>query len=43
MQFVERIDEIPGNVGVTPQWEETCQKWNTYQTVNSIPRDDSGV
>ena len=43
MQFVERIDEIPGKVGVTSQWEETCEKWRTYQETFNPPEVDSGV
>ena len=43
MEFVERIDEIPGNVGVTQQWQDTCQDWAAYQVAVNPPRDDSGV
>lgn len=43
MQFVERIDEIPGNVGVTQQWYDTCASWQRYQDIVNPPRDDSGV
>jgi hypothetical protein len=43
MQFVERIDAIPGNVGVGWAWTDTCSVWKKYQdTVNPV-RDDSGV
>ena len=43
MQFVERIDAIPGNVGVGQAWTDTCLAWKKYQdTVNPV-RDDSGV
>jgi hypothetical protein len=43
MQFVERIDAIPGNVGVGPQWRETCAAWTKYQNTVRPIRDDSGV
>jgi len=43
MQFVERIDEIPGNVGVTPAWEENCKAWDAYYSAFSPSEDDSGV
>jgi hypothetical protein len=43
MQFVERIDDIPGNVGVTQQWYDTCASWQKYQDIVNPPRDDSGV
>ena len=43
MQFVERIDEIPGNVGVTPQWEDNCAAWQAYELGDQPPQDDSGV
>jgi hypothetical protein len=43
MQFVERIDEIAGKVGVTPAWEENCKAWKSYEIASSTPRDDSGV
>jgi hypothetical protein len=43
MQFVERMSEIPGNVGVTPAWEQTCQAWNDFEIAAAVPRDDSGV
>lgn len=43
LQFVERISEIPGNVGVTNAWAENCQAWNSYQLAIDPPRDDSGL
>jgi hypothetical protein len=43
MQFVERIDEIPGKVGVTPAWEENCKAWTTYQNTIKPLQDDSGL
>ena len=43
VQFVERISEIPGNVGVTPAWNETCEAWNSFQIAANPPRDDSGL
>jgi len=43
LQFVERVDAIPGNVGVTPQWQENCKAWQQYQAAINPPQDDSGV
>jgi hypothetical protein len=43
MQFVERINEIPGNVGVTPEWESNCQAWMEYQNSIKPEEIDSGV
>lgn len=43
IQFVERINEIPGNVGIRPKWEETCKAWNNYQTAKKPEEVDSGV
>jgi len=43
MQFVERIDEIPGHVGVTPAWEQNCKAWKNYQTAVKPEQDDSGL
>jgi hypothetical protein len=43
MQFVERYDDIAGNVGVTSQWQDMCQAWTQFETAEAIPRDDSGV
>lgn len=43
MQFVERIDDIPGNVGITPEWEKNCQAWMNYQNAKKPEEDDSGV
>jgi FtsP/CotA-like multicopper oxidase with cupredoxin domain len=43
MQFVERMDAIPGNVGVTEQWEKNCVAWNAYQNKVKPEQDDSGI
>lgn len=43
LQFVERIDDIPGNVGITPDWQTNCQAWNDYQSSKNPPEVDSGV
>jgi hypothetical protein len=43
LEFVERIDEIPGNVGVTPQWQDNCDAWQSYQTAVNPLQDDSGI
>ena len=43
MQFVERLDEIAGNVGVTPAWDDMCKAWSQFEIASAIPRDDSGV
>lgn len=43
MQFVERINEIPGNVGVTQQWADNCDAWQTYQSAVNPLQDDSGI
>jgi len=43
LQFVERMNEIPGNVGVTPQWEQMCAAWKGWQDTYKPPRDDSGI
>jgi len=43
MQFVERIDDIPKNVGVTKAWYDLCDSWDAYQNSVNITRDDSGV
>jgi hypothetical protein len=45
LQFVERIDDIPGNVGITPDsdWQTNCQAWNDYQISKNPPEVDSGV
>lgn len=43
MQFVERINDIPGNVGVGQAWYDTCSSWQTYQNAVNPPTDDSGV
>jgi hypothetical protein len=43
MEFVERIDEIPGNVGVTQQWDDNCAAWQTYQSEVNPDQEDSGI
>jgi hypothetical protein len=43
MQFVERLDEIPGNVGVTKIWEQNCIDWRTYQSTFKPLEIDSGI
>jgi len=43
MQFVERIDEIPGNVGVTQQWDDNCAAWQAYQSEVNPVQEDSGI
>lgn len=43
MQFVERLDEIPGKVGVTEQWERNCRDWRVYQDRIKPEQSDSGV
>ena len=43
LQFVERIDEIPGRVGVTEQWDRTCEYWQKYDAAANPPLVDSGV
>ena len=43
MQFVERIDEISGNVGVTSDWDTLCQAWESYQIAQHPEQDDSGL
>jgi FtsP/CotA-like multicopper oxidase with cupredoxin domain len=43
LEFVERIDEIPGNVGVTSQWQDNCDAWQSYQTAVNPLEDDSGI
>ena len=40
---MERIDQIPGKVGVGKQWEETCVSWKKYEDTVHPPTDDSGV
>jgi FtsP/CotA-like multicopper oxidase with cupredoxin domain len=42
-QFVERIDEIPGNVGVTSAWQQNCQNWDAYDIKKTPREDDSGL
>jgi hypothetical protein len=43
LQFIERIDEIPGQVGVTNQWEQNCASWTNYQNTVHPLQDDSGI
>jgi hypothetical protein len=43
LQFVERIAEIPGNVGITPEWEKNCKAWMQYQYAKNPEEVDSGV
>jgi len=43
MQFVERIDAIPGNVGIEQARTDTCASWKQYQDMVNPIRDDSGV
>ena len=43
MQFVERMDAIPGNVEVTEQWEKNCVAWKAYQNKVKPEQDDSGI
>ena len=43
MQFVERLNDIPGNVGVTEQWEKNCVNWRAYQDRIKPEQSDSGV
>ena len=43
LQFVERLDEIPGNVGVTPDWESNCRAWDSYYNTFKPEEDDSGI
>ena len=40
---MERIDEIPGNVGIRPEWEKNCEAWKNYQTAKDPEEIDSGV
>jgi Multicopper oxidase len=43
VQFVERIDEISGNVGVTSDWTTLCEAWESYQSAQHPEQDDSGL
>jgi hypothetical protein len=43
MQFVERLVDIPGHVGVTEQWEKNCISWRAYQDKIKPEQSDSGV
>jgi Multicopper oxidase len=43
MQFVERLNEIPGGVGVTSQWNQNCQAWQNYQSTYTPEQIDSGI
>jgi hypothetical protein len=43
MQFVERLEEIPGNVGVNTQWTDNCASWKSYQDTVDPLEIDSGI
>ena len=43
MQFAERLDEIPGTVGVTDQWNQNCIDWRNYQSTFKPELIDSGI
>jgi hypothetical protein len=43
IQFVERINEIAGNVGVTSEWDNLCTAWEKYQLAQHPEQDDSGL
>jgi hypothetical protein len=43
LQFVERLGDIAGKVGVTQQWTNLCNSWNSYQTSSKPQQIDSGV
>jgi hypothetical protein len=43
MQFVERLHDIPGNVGVTSQWNNNCATWQNYQATYKPLEIDSGI
>jgi hypothetical protein len=43
LQFVERLSDIAGNVGVTQQRTDLCNSWNSYQTSFNPQQVDSGV
>jgi Multicopper oxidase len=43
MQFVERIQDIPGNVGVTSAWDDNCKSWQAYQLAEKPLQEDSGI
>jgi hypothetical protein len=43
MQFVERVSEIPGDVGLTTAWTDLCDAWNTYEATMVYTQDDSGI
>jgi hypothetical protein len=43
LQFVERIEDIPGKVGVTNQWNNPCASWKKDQSMVHPPEVDSGV
>lgn len=40
---MERIAEIPGNVGVTSDWNDLCLAWESYQIAQHPEQDDSGL
>lgn len=43
IQFVERIADIKGNVGVTAEWNNTCVTWENYYVQQHPEQDDSGL
>jgi len=43
MRFVENIDEIVGNVGITSDRDTNCQAWNSYENAAKPAEDDSGL
>ncbi|KAJ1552120.1 hypothetical protein HK405_012580, partial [Cladochytrium tenue] len=43
LEFLERIDEVPGKVGVDDAWAQTCDNWSSYAAADNVTRDDSGV
>jgi len=43
IQFVERINEIPGNVGITSDWNTLCEAWESYIVSQHPEQDDSGL
>ena len=40
---MERLDDIPGNVGVTDAWEDNCEAWIAYDNKDKPEEDDSGI
>lgn len=43
MQFVERYDEIAGNVGLSTAWNDLCTAWDNYNSSMTYKQDDSGI